>query len=1783
MKRFLKLNRDIRPQEQPPETYQFAKNGIQNWLKGSAINEPGFALSSASIPYRVIGVLETDKFPVIFSTDNTYSAFGYYDTVNDTYIPIFNDNAQEFKVGFSTDRWITGVVQRNYKGELVGAFTDKYLKPFYVNFDAPNITQLKDMLLFPSAINPDISASVVSGGLLFPGAYYAAVKYAKRDGTETAYLAISSPQIITGTTGQATDQGLEIKLANLDGDYEQVQIAIINKTNGVTTVSQFLNPTSVSGSATILYTGNELTEAITLEEVLIAPAYYDQVDTMGQLNDALYIGGLVSTPDMKLQPFANMVRLKWKSELITVDPANPDMKSGTKKTFMHDEVGAFYIRYKKTTGGFTPAYHIPGPVPASGDLDASTLASAEGLTAQRFQVEDRINSFDAASGIGYCGTWQNSDEVYPSTDDYNSAPYGGEDLRGAPVRHHKFPSIKWCKANLYAGTPDYGRGSLDRLGIIAENIIIPSAYTGQINGYEILYAKRNTSNSTVLGQSLLLFGSRADADPEYGPVNYFTSGGNFNSEINFSSTGHKKLDVDQSIFRFHAFDILLNQPILSPAYLSLELQHSRNQLTSTPDRNSEDFIDDSGAMTRPTVFLFDYLKKGTPPTVPSTVLKAVQNTEYVPNNTQVGKWQNKGGETCYAGELTHPAHLISSGNIDTNQVWKERNRRHGVNKETTFLTNMKSLLPNLYVPFTGQTLVRAGTSNDITSQEVLWGGDTYICDYTFHTYGWWVSDQAQTEDQFKLGTHCVRRFLCECASNLYGRTETPGNLYSDYYPKSALSPGDANNYDATWTRSQDPNQFGYSKDSNALDDLISTTIFDTYADQLTSHPYRIHRGGKLSKQTKNRSWRTFLPLDYYELQKNMGRITKLEGMDDRLLIHCENALLITQDKAQLNTSDILSVTLGSGNIFQFEPQEGMSSKLGYAGNQHELATTRTPFGYAFLDSALGQVFLFKGQLQLITQGMITFFSKYLGLKDKNVFQGNGYTIGYDPTYKRLLLTIKNKALAASGQNVYDYNPTILPTLPDNSYVNYNGRLVKFLGVNDPEATGFSCPSDLVPSANDLTVTIDENTAIGVQIGTVTGSNVNNFYLATTGTPFRLDTSGHLFVSGAMDYYVQNEYIMSGVAMNDNGQTATFTVTVHLTLVNTPPRVHDTEVTIHDDEATLTDVTYVAAFDREGGSLTYAITSGNEDGVFSINNSTGLIKLADVSTLNGLVHPIYRLGVSVTDSSSAVGYGTVTVNVLHINRPPVPVSDTITILDSIASGTTVYTIDTTGWDMEDDSLEVVFVGQTITGAFTYVPVDGKVILLTNTIIDPASYPTMVLNFTVSDRYHAPVPFTLTVNVIWDRESIAFIPSSPSCTGGTPTCPSGWTLSDDGTTCTRVTTASATSSGGSSTLLAHYDYSQYGEWGTIIYPYGTYNTDGSPTVKPNTSLILSGSPLWSFKPGGEMSYGGNLWGNPTGGTLHDGTCGRLNQLGVWKQGDQSYNTTPLGFSRQFTVPASGRYFINVGVDDYATINVNGTAIVTQNLANINSAFNTLYGASVATTADLYRYMHMYEVELTAGVNVIGITGTNGTSIGVVGCEIYKATAAQLEACTNTTNLAPYIIFSSAAPPYGSISDGDKSDVGLYNCDAHPGYVLVYDPGTDSYYCKLIESEASTTTHTTCQWANVTIQDVKRTTTIEIVPNEVSSPVALFQDVPIPYYPPVENSDQCSGTVHLYLSAQKGDTAQKNNCDPMYTGSIIKYTVPAGSYSSTASQATADGDAQSDVDTNKQSYANSKGICI
>jgi YD repeat-containing protein len=77
--------------------------------------------------------------------------------------------------------------------------------------------------------------------------------------------------------------------------------------------------------------------------------------------------------------------------------------------------------------------------------------------------------------------------------------------------------------------------------------------------------------------------------------------------------------------------------------------------------------------------------------------------------------------------------------------------------------------------------------------------------------------------------------------------------------------------------------------------------------------------------------------------------------------------------------------------------------------------------------------------------------------------------------------------------------------------------------------------------------------------------------------------------------------------------------------------------------------------------------------------------------------------------------------------------------------------------------------------------------------------------------------------------------------------------------------------------------------------------------------------------------------------------------------------------------------------------------------------------------------------------------------------------------------------------------------------------------------------------------------------------------------------QNYANTNGTCSpIYYSIAKSGTYTRNNCGAGYVGGATTYTVAAGAYTSTVSQATADQLAQNDVNANGQNYANTNGTC-
>lgn len=135
--------------------------------------------------------------------------------------------------------------------------------------------------------------------------------------------------------------------------------------------------------------------------------------------------------------------------------------------------------------------------------------------------------------------------------------------------------------------------------------------------------------------------------------------------------------------------------------------------------------------------------------------------------------------------------------------------------------------------------------------------------------------------------------------------------------------------------------------------------------------------------------------------------------------------------------------------------------------------------------------------------------------------------------------------------------------------------------------------------------------------------------------------------------------------------------------NGPPSVADATVLLIENSANGTVVHTVSAADPEGDVLTYAITSGNRNNAFVVNND-GVITVSNSSQLDFETSPVFVLTVQVTDGKQSAE-ARVTINLQDINEAPSLEDAIITIAQNLPTGTMVYKFVSVDPDVDDTSV------------------------------------------------------------------------------------------------------------------------------------------------------------------------------------------------------------------------------------------------------------------------------------------------------------------------------------------------------------------------------------------------------------------------------------------------------------------------------------------------------------------
>lgn len=1059
------IDQNTNPEATSSEYIYWAKNALISSLLDTTINERGNRIDINLTPYNLaykLGVVTLNQYIILF----------YKSQSNEDCIAVINEitNTVSIKLirtdfDFNINYPITGEAKFNSNNELIVAFISANTTPKYVNLDAVNPSDpLTYYNLFPTSYNAsNITAEVIDGGTLINGAYIVTFQYISRDRSRTSFTTLSNPIYVTNidtnqpyTSTKATDsntssnKAIRVTLADIDTRYSKIAIAVIIKAGGVITQKLIKELSITSSTVSFIYNGSENIGDITLDELITDSIKYTSAKHITTLNDQLFLADLKTNTAIDYQSLVNQTTIKWVS---TFDFTNTlynssKYKTGDQKSFLHDEVYAFYMQIENLDGTLTEWFHIPGRVLTEGEKAASGLGEAlvtiEGRPAKVYELDDTASSLGltissflipAPSGAtryyGNMSGWENSNETYE---------LGFPDMPpGTKVRHHKFPSIEFMATNVHNAQVGYGLNNLDLLDII---VINPAINYTQIKGYRIGYAKRTLGDVSVLGMGLTICAaSPSISDGVSEDTNTLrSSGGNVNIKSLTNSTDN--VIVNKNYIRFNSFDIWQDRPVLVGSYLRNYLKIKANKLSS----RATSYAGDStyGEIHKPigsftlsgypasltdfalASYATNFTKQGTntaqrlaTPTLNDKV-KKLTNPLYVPNNVKFIQdgitIDNLGSEETVFAKVEGSAlnidlfgYLVTTnGSVVSDPTFEEE----------AYLAAIKKPKSDFFLDFSNQTIVVNPTFIRSREANLIKNiGDSFM---GMHSYAMITSYNKNidplVEEERRIVNFKMHAVVGRHNVNL--RFQKLGDYSTYFYPDAGLFTLGEEQTDKYWfyaySRQAQWNNFQYSKDYSTVVDLETFGVYNREVPDQNNFNFRIARSTKASRESAlEDGWKTFKIADYFDTVRNKGEITNLESWgNDALIIHHRNALFRTRDKAVLKT-DLLSVTLGSGDIFELEPREERPTSEGTGGTQHKFSCRLTEFGYFFIDEEVRKAYLYDGQqLAEVGKGLRNFFLNNLSCKVDNPFLQvatgveQSIVTAYDQANKRLIISQK---------------------------------------------------------------------------------------------------------------------------------------------------------------------------------------------------------------------------------------------------------------------------------------------------------------------------------------------------------------------------------------------------------------------------------------------------------------------------------------------------------------------------------------------------------------------------------------------------------------------------------------------------------------------------------------------------------------------------------------------------------------------------------------------------------
>jgi hypothetical protein len=456
------------------------------------------------------------------------------------------------------------------------------------------------------------------------------------------------------------------------------------------------------------------------------------------------------------------------------------------------------------------------------------------------------------------------------------------------------------------------------------------------------------------------------------------------------------------------------------------------------------------------------------------------NPDILVTSSFYAKWWNPTPPSGGPGTWFNPQAFsnLADSNKNLNELNSTISNSEYRSWPTLFLVNLCSYKTNVYKPFDQQKLVWTGYYQPLDdarsagakeedneymyNTRTVFGGDTYIGRHSFRTtsqdygacffYPHWTNEDGETNSQ--TGTY----FEDGALWNQLNWFPYPWNTSSAHTQQFKYRPIDpystAYNFfcesdDLLGFRHQGDNSEGvtvaesiffdasigadvvfngpnndntksenllYMNNYSAVQDIKVTAPRPKKLFNPTSYPTRTIRSTVDDGSIQDK-YRFFLALDYKDIPKNRGEITKVFTLGSILYLHTERSLFVTRGRQQLGLSDNTQAFVGSGDIFEQNPDEMIPTTEGYGGTDCQFASLTTRFGQFFVNRRDRKVYMMSDNIsELSSLGMEKWFldnipyelESYINLEGLANFDSPtehfGFHATYDPKYKRIILS-----------------------------------------------------------------------------------------------------------------------------------------------------------------------------------------------------------------------------------------------------------------------------------------------------------------------------------------------------------------------------------------------------------------------------------------------------------------------------------------------------------------------------------------------------------------------------------------------------------------------------------------------------------------------------------------------------------------------------------------------------------------------------------------------------------